>query len=89
MVNWREHAVISRIFRRQAQQGFSQTEPLGRPKPLDLIPSLDLGDIQDKLRKGAITSEILVRTYQARIAEANSKVRAMGCLNPDALALAV
>ncbi|KAK0651108.1 putative amidase [Cercophora newfieldiana] len=53
------------------------------------LDELDLDDLLYGLQKGFMTSEDLVKTYLARIAEVNDKVRAVGCLNPDAVALAV
>ncbi|KAK1836085.1 amidase [Podospora conica] len=74
-------ALINATGRRQCQES-QCSGTLG-------LDALDLGGIQAQLMDGLITSEALVRTYQARIAEVNGRVRAIGCLNPEALALAV
>jgi len=81
------------------------------------LGALDLGDIQEKLKNGILTSEALVKacdtpfqprhfavgtsgqvfsrdsastqTYHARTTKVNGRVRAIGCLNPDPVAIAV
>ncbi|KAK1753798.1 amidase, partial [Echria macrotheca] len=53
------------------------------------IEECDITDTQERLGRGELTSEALVKMYLARIAEINDKVKAVACLNPEAVALAV
>lgn len=52
------------------------------------IRHLSIDSIQESLTNGSFTSEDLVRTYLAKIAEVNPTIHAVAEINPDALAIA-
>ncbi|KAL1875210.1 hypothetical protein Daus18300_003281 [Diaporthe australafricana] len=53
------------------------------------VDALDLEGILLGLDNGDFTSQDLVDTYMSRITQINTQVRAVGCLNPDARAIAI
>lgn len=59
-----------------------------KPSPYPLIRNSSIETFQQYLSDGSYTSEDLVRTFLARIAEVNGKLHAVAEINPDALAIA-
>ena len=67
----------------QAETGRRRPRASGGP-----VEEKTIGELQDAMRSGAMTSRQLVESYRARIGEMDRELRAVLELNPDALAIA-